>query len=620
MKKQVLALVISLAINNVSTHNNLNLSLESNQLYRQEFQPTANGTISTIDTSHINHLAKISGMDIVQAWQYEGDSVYRCVLTHKIDINKSNYNYVIVAEIDTAYEVQHPITSVYYLQPTTSIDDCKTLPGSYYTPPLTVNPINVYIHPTSGIPAKSRYRYEITTRNYAFNGLTVNNVTYKNLFLQSSGNGYGMLSGGDNTIVKNIVFQGGGTHHSVIASGTVDRSTFLPGPEVAGIAMAFYKETANNDVCKVTNCNFVDIKNSIIMHTGNNSYYQSLLVDNTNFWSGGIGDKGIGDANIDSTTIYNIFAEGYDVGYVSSARHVIVKSAIFKDCTHGIDLYPSLGVPDAVVSNCLITLKDKDGWTGQFGIRSNTNITINNNVIYAKSAGNATFIQHYYETIANHNIYIADVPDYAHVMDFIPNLNTSSDYNVFVLLRGNTFRWKNQTTGKYIYSLKDWQSQTGLDLHSVLIDLRNSTVGLKGIFNNPEMGDWSRTALTTIKLPAGIGLTTPPTSYPKRPDLDSLLNIPLPIVPVPATPVVITNGLEVYPNPFSNIINISYPIKDKAVLSVYDVNGRLLKKWTLPPLSSQMQITLPGLKTGTYYIMWSSGKQFMSKSIFKAGN
>jgi hypothetical protein len=532
------------------------VSLETNSIFREELQPVNRLQLTSFEKSSGGLRPKITGLDVVKNWTLTTGkkNVYQHLLTHSVDLNNPAYSYIIIAEIDTAIEKVNPVGGVRYLRLTSSVDACENEPGTYYSPDLRTNPVMVYIHPSTGIPEQNKFRYEATTRRFSINGYYNDEASYSNLFLQSSGNGYGMLSGGDRTLAKNIIFQGGGTHHFVIKSGTVDSCLFLPGPQglanrIAGI---FYEAEGNDNINRLSNSTFFDIPTPIYTHTNGAVNHKSLTLDKL-FAFGAPGDayQAFSSADTDSTTLTNSYAENYPTGFYVGAAKISIQNTIFRNTNQSAIqvLQPKGASTEVKISNVLIKTDGNDanqnagnGWVA-FGLRapySNINAEVTNSIIH----GYSTWNQNSEPAIktfelrgrlrASRNIYICDINDnnYMHIVQGDnsggtgTSSNISSDNNVYILVRGKGFHWfvnPNNGNESSVLTLAQWQTLTGQDTHSVFIDLRNNLMGLKAVFVDPQNGNWSfaSTDIAAIVKSTGAGMTNPPLYYPMRPIVNS---------------------------------------------------------------------------------------------------
>lgn len=528
------------------------VALERNSIFREELQPVNKLWLTSYEKSPGGRRPVITGLDVVKDWTLTTGrkTVYQHLLTHSIDLDNPAYSYIMIAEIDTILEKTNAVAAVKYLRLTTGIEACENSPGTYYTPDLRTNPVTVYIHPTSGVPGQTHYRYEATTRRASINGYYFDDANYTNAFLQSSGNGYGMLSGGDRTLARNLTFQGGGTHHFVIKSGTVDSCLFLPGPRGLAnrIAGVFYEAEGKENVNRLTNSVFLDIPTPIYTHTNGAVNHKSLTIDNVYaFGDSTDAIQAFSSADTDTTLVANSYAENYRTGWYGQANKISISNTIFRNTNQSaIEILPPKGArTDVNISNVLIKTNGNDanqngqsGWVA-YGVRAsypNINVNISNSIIHGYSTWHQdpqpailTFDMKGTSKVSK-NIFISDVNDnnYMHIMEGNNSngagslTNSVSDNNVFILLRGKGFHWYIGPTnygGNTVLTLTEWQTLSGQDKHSIVIDLRKNPLGLNAIFKDPANGDWrfSDTDLAATVKAVGAGMTAPPLYYPQRP-------------------------------------------------------------------------------------------------------
>lgn len=541
--------------------------LHSGTIYRRQFNGAA--TVS----SPGRPFARITGMDIVTGWKSAGKGVYSTLITHNIPGNTAttgaDYNIIMVAEIDTINEKKNPVSSYKYLFKAGSLAQCHSKIGSYYFTELTGQTLStVYIHPTGGVPGVSRYRYEITTRAFAISGpnassvVSINNGIYKNLWLQSVGFGYGMIAAGRNTVISNIIFQGGGTHHVVLSSGSIDSSVFLSGPRPNSIAATFYANDGAGARNSITNCSFYDIWEPLYTHTsgkfGNSQYLtlKNLKMFNSSPAGGSIA---MIDADIDSAEIEKIFVENYEKGYVGNGSVSTIKYVVFRNMKlAGVEVYPQgSGAGKTSVTNSVIisggtsanqiccvgpplTAQSAGYFTAFRSQSSLVTASFSNNIVWAKSTWQrpkdsiSAEIFDIYGTIhGRRNIFICDVANGNKVRVYNRGAN-DLDSNIYIVVHGDGFIWRdiqyqgdfNNLAGvqKYVY----WNSHGYRELHSIFIDLRGNPLGLKAIFVNPDKGDFrlakSPQARQVALLKAGPA--KPPLSFPAKENIDDLYSKP----------------------------------------------------------------------------------------------
>ncbi|MBE7170961.1 MAG: T9SS type A sorting domain-containing protein [Williamsia sp.] len=557
---------ISRLINEYAVSNSkASLGLQAGSNFREQFNISSNSILtSSFSMLSEDKKAQFTGMDVVTDWRATTGktNTYESSITHVVDFASNNYNCLLVAEIDTMMEKSYPVSAVRYLRFVSTLDLCESTPGSFFMGFVNQNPAPVYIHATQGIPGKNKFRYEVVKRPYNIFGFYANNSTFENLFLRSAGNGVGMLAGGENTTVRNVTFQGGGTHHAVIYSGRVDKSLFLPGPDGLPdeIGLVFYKPEGMRARNVLTNTLFLDIRNAAFTHTNGTSDYSSLRVDSAYAFADTLNTNAmLSSTNTDSVIISNNYCYGYKSFWLGIPHYLSIQNATINNVSEAaIHLGSDLDIEcNATVSNTLITTNCNDANKGSpsfqpsVGFRfaqKSTTLKVANTVFYGRSTWHTQYAtETVFENSLNNrlqafnNIYICDVnpENYMHVVNANNGTgkgtasNLVSDYNVYVLLRG-TIYWTSYPTSPQgdanIFTLQDWQAFSGQDKHSIFIDLRNNPAGLKAIFTDPENGNWTlaQTPQADSVRMLNAGMLTPPLYYPLRPVYEDALDHNLP--------------------------------------------------------------------------------------------
>ena len=541
------------------------LGLQAGSNFREQFNVRNNNIlVSSFGLGKAAKPAQLTGMDVVTDWRATTgtSNVYETLISHSVEFTNTIYNCLLVAEIDTAQEKIFPVSAVRYMRFVSTPELCEATAGSFYMGIINKNPAPVYIHASEGIPGKNKFRYEVVKRPYTINGFYYANCTYENLFLRASGNGVGMLAGGDNTVARYITFQGGGTHHAVVYSGTVEKSLFLPGPKGLPdeIGFVFYRPEGAGNRNSISNAVFLDIKNAIFTHTNGASNYHSLSIDSVYAFADttNIGTM-LSGVNADSIFISNNYCQGYKNFWIGLPKYISVKNSIITKVTEPV-LYlgSDRDTPcNATVSNTLITTNSNDAnqkvppfyqpSTGFLFAEQGTSLKVTNTIFYGHSTWHTQVTETVFENSlvnklqALNNIYICDVNPESLMRVVKANnatgkgtaSNLVSDYNVYIVLRGS-FYWTSypnspQGNGN-IFSLQEWQAFSGQDQHSILIDLRNNPAGLKAIFTDPEIGNWTlaQTPQADFVRRLNAGMLTPPLYYPLKPTYEDALDHSMP--------------------------------------------------------------------------------------------
>ena len=74
-----------------------------------------------------------------------------------------------------------------------------------------------------------------------------------------------------------------------------------------------------------------------------------------------------------------------------------------------------------------------------------------------------------------------------------------------------------------------------------------------------------------------------------------------------------TIKVDVYPNPSSDFINISYAENAINQLSIYDINGALIQN--ISPKSNNLMLDVTNYSKGNYVIVLSSNENVVTKRI-----
>ena len=247
-------------------------------------------------------------------------------------------------------------------------------------------------------------------------------------------------------------------------------------------------------------------------------------------------------SNTDSVLLNNIYADGYSSGYnYGNASYAAISNAIFKDVQFGIAYNTAYNAIHSKVDNVFIKTTGANFTSGLI-IQDRTILNLHHAIVHVKNGNNSTgnsivgaFISGAGSTknslVASRNIFIGDVGSGKSLAAATTNTNQgiatskdSWDYNVYILLRGNTIQWAvtNPVTNEGSYIVKnfdDWKKQSGQDKHSIFFDLRKDPRGLKAIFEDPENGNYDLADTREGNQVAALqaGMTDPVSCFLKRP-------------------------------------------------------------------------------------------------------
>ncbi|MEP6949314.1 MAG: T9SS type A sorting domain-containing protein [Ginsengibacter sp.] len=465
-----------------------------------------------------------------------------------------SYSYIYVFEINKALEKTAPFTARKLLKFVNGSTAVENTPGSFCTPVNTnENPMPVFIHTSDGSSpdANTKYRYEVTVRDWAINSTYQQDNKFENLWVRGFGAGNGMLPGGANSYYNKIIFgPGAGIHHLVARSGTIDHSLFLPGAQNTNdFAVVFYDVEGLGRHCTIKNSMFLDIGSPVYAHTSLGTNFGAVEMDNVvGFADSAETDGFMFTSNTDTVILKNVYADGYTSGYnYGKAKYATISNSYFKDVNFGIG-YSATNPVRSLVNNVFIKTKGTIYTSGIF-MQSNTSLKLTNSIIhlidnYASYWANAGAFVYggggaFSKIEASGNIFICDIIPSATLIAATTNTNkgmaTSTDKwnnNVYVLLKGNKIAWSttNAATNKgssIIQNFDEWKKQSGQDQNSLFFDLRNDPRGLKAIFADPDNGNYQ---LANTKEGFQIaamhaGMTSPITCFLKKPTYEEAADL-----------------------------------------------------------------------------------------------
>jgi hypothetical protein len=448
-----------------------------------------------------------------------------------------NYSYIYVIEIDKELEKTAPITARKLLLLAPSIEALDTIPGTFYEPVTTNNPVTLYLHTSnSSTPnSNSRYRYEVTTRFSSIYDYNSVKNRFENLWVRGYGSGAGLIASADSTYCDHVIFgPGAAIHHMVAKGGTINNCLFLPASNnINQFAFVFYNTNGSGKHNFISNSMFLDIPYPLYSHT-NNGNFRSLQLDSViAFANNSPGVYFMNISNNDSVMLNNVYVDKYNTDYGNNdALYNSISNCYFKDAAIAIRYSPS--PVQSFITNTFI----KAFSTGIL-MTSNNSVQIINSIIhmYSPAAVNTgvNFIRNQgYNSnpiTASGNIFINDANTRQPVIMATANTDsgiaTSYDKwnnNVYIVLRNNKLNWlvTNKTTNKgstLVTTFSEWQRQSGQDKNSLYFDLSNDPRGLKAIFIDPDNGDYElANTPEAVQIKAlQAGMTNPITCFLQEP-------------------------------------------------------------------------------------------------------
>lgn len=455
-----------------------------------------------------------------------------------------SYSYIYVTEIDKDLEKTAPFTARKPLQFLSELNDLENTPGSFYSPVNTnENPKHIFIHTSNGISPNynSRYRYEVTVKDWAINSTYQANNSFENLWVRGFGAGNGILPGGNNSYYNRIIFgPGAGIHHLVLRSGTINHSLFLPGSKnTSDFAVVFYDVEGFGRHCTVKNSIFLDIPAPLYSHTSYGTDYGAVEMDSVAaFADTSDASSFMYTSNNDSVYLNRVYTDGYIAGYnYATAKYASITNSYFKDVRFGI-AFSQKNQVTAIVNNVFIKTKG-DTYTLGIYMQPNTSLTLTNSIIHITNnyrnywANAASFVcgtgLPSNKIEASGNIFICDIAPAATLIAANTNAvngtrNDTWNNNVYILLKGDKITWSasNPYPGSgtvSIQNFEEWKKQSGQDKNSLFFDLRNDPRGLRAIFVDPENGNYDLANTPEGYQVAALraGMITPLNCFLKKP-------------------------------------------------------------------------------------------------------
>ena len=562
LPKKTIAATEPLILKHFNSKGSVKIGLKSGDVFEESLVTSYPIQISTYSDNNQNDFAILNGSRIFDTgWIknvntkniYQQDIPYGGFNSYGIN-GIGSYSYIYVIEVDKALEKAAPFTARKILKFVTSLIELENSPGSFYSPVNTnENPKHVFIHTSDGSSPNenTKYRYEVTARDFAVNSTYQQNNRFENLWVRGYGAGIGMLPGGSNSYYNKIIFgPGAAIHHLVVRSGTIDHSLFLPGAENTGdFAVVFYDVEGQGRHCTIKNSMFLDIGAPVYAHTSLGTNFGAVEIDSvTAFGDEKNPREFMFTSNNDTVLLNNIYTDSYTTGYnYGSAKYASINNSYFKNVNFGIAYSPKNPVT-AVVNNVFIKTKNSS-YTAGIYMQNNTSLTLTNSIIHLGSsyasywADAGSFLygggRGTSKTVATGNIFICDIISPATLIAVSTNTNNGTgttgdrlDNNVYVLLKGNKIAWKisnaSSNGGSHqVNNFDEWKRQSAQDEHSLFFDLRNDPRGLKAIFADPDNGNYdiANTVEGRQIMALGAGMTSPITCFLQKPTYEEAADL-----------------------------------------------------------------------------------------------
>lgn len=375
-----------------------------------------------------------------------------------------------------------------------SVAACESTPGSFYHDSVANK---VYYHAADNSAPASRAIY-ITKRpegiyQYTAAGSSANGITIDGIRSRRSYAHYGVISNGISGTTKNCIADGGGIHHMVLASGTMQDLIFLetsPRHTEGTAPLAVYQPSGAGYNPVVTRLFVVGsaatkaIQGATLSHTSNDpsGSYDTMGFDQCYVSYG----QGFNANSTGAYTVSNTFVENGTLGVSIGTGTPTVTRSLFRNCTGS----PATGavISDAgpvdttsrtrTISNSIIYLGT--GLTGTtYGVRLDTrqgSLTLTNCVIYANSPTSGAGVVARVNgagTLAltiNNCVIIVPSGGFPAISSQDTGLTYTGDHNVFARLEAGyenkiPFIWH----GAGMEQITNWRTATSQDAHSVYL-------------------------------------------------------------------------------------------------------------------------------------------------------
>lgn len=558
---------ISSSVNSIAAYRGqAGLGLSPNSLFREQFTVTQNNIkVSTYGKTRpdLEWPAIISGSDIQTSWT-DTATISKKTITHNLGASNFQYDYLSVIEIDTLIEKAAPFTARTYLNPAATLAACLSTPGTFFHA-SNASPVTLYVHATTGNPNSNGRRYEVATRNACIYASGQSGITLSNLIFRDAAGGYGMLGATDggleNVYVNKVVFQGGVTHSTVTRSGIIENSVYIPGSKNVNLGHVFYESDAGGNYSIFRNNTMFDYPYFTYAHQsgGGSGHHRRVVFEGNNiFGNSGVSLNAFAAEFVDTVQIAGNYVENCQTIFSGIPNYLIVRDNIFKNIsgTSGSS-GPGSWTTKTLLYNNLIK------WTGTTlaspwqSLHPGMSTNVRNNIIHVKNTytGESVVFGRTFTAAdptdfeIKYNIFISEQTGAGLTkMGAVDQNSTSkvtagwvSDRNVYIIVSGSGFRWTilNPFGGVAINTdgLTAWKAASTQDSNSIQIDLRSYADGLKRVFVDPDRGDYTLTNSTEANQIRALfaGMTSPPTSFVKRPTYEqaarhALYNVPLPTV------------------------------------------------------------------------------------------
>lgn len=496
------------------------------------------------------------GTDVFNTgWTLTGTNTYSQSIPNTITISLG-YAWMYVIEIDTALERLQPLTARRYLNYLPNTAAVDTTPNSYYCPSTLSSSVTISIHTADGLSPNNntKYRYEVVTRDRGINrnlgGDYGPSLTIEKLFAMDYGQGTGgFASREDSFYMYRSIVMGNTTHQGVYGNfSTVSNCAFIAGDKnIDGTSIIFYKGEGANETNTVQNSYFIDNQSVLYSHTshgggGGINHGRLNFYNNYVFNTYSVAQTPVTVDTLDLNYCYvknSSYLVNASESYLTFIRNSVMdRGIVLAYNTSNLFVDNSLYLSQAAQSTAIIMLQTQKLNLQHSILHMKTTISAGNEG--GRMVGNADTST---MVTAKYNILIGQAQPGSYVEFFHANnyagmgmAKEAIDYNVYIMVSGNPM-WKLNDASVHggdpsITSFASWKTYTGLDAHSIFIDLRNYEGDLKRVFIDPDAGNYNltdspqadsiRAVIDVRGVPAGM--RTPLVSFVGKPSREQVVD------------------------------------------------------------------------------------------------
>jgi hypothetical protein len=513
----------------------------------------------------ISALAPVSNGSFVS----NGDGTYSYTWTPPETLLDDGYSNVFIVEVNTATEAEalNPISSANRMPKTEDKATCIATAGTSFLEVVNSTTWKITIHPTDGLaPGSGTYRYEVVNRFSTCDWFQYGRDGYMSgIRLQCGSHGYGALAGPNYFEGDRLVIQHATTHGAVVGSGKLTRSIIYGASDSpsGNIGWTWYAAVTAGTYNHIRYCYFSNARQAAVYshNSGGGNAVESIIEDcvldaGLNPVSGTVlTGQATGGFNCDTYIFRNNYVlGGYYIGCGAQPTYdLYMEHNIFRDVAIGLNL-TWYGNNRYFIRNNIFAMRSwsNPGDVGQRGVvfgntiptQASSSLFVEHNLVHVKSTAgtldsedNVVFCRSPRGSW-QYNIVILDMFDTTRAnispvylnwdVAAHPNYGTS-DYNLIVSncpLGKMLFNPNLSQGGGAAVNWDAYKAISGMDAHSLFIDVSNDPRGIQAVFVDPVNGDY-RFAHTEQGRRAGeyckangVGPDTVISKWPEIPTVD----------------------------------------------------------------------------------------------------